>query len=328
VPPPVHELRVPVSDEAAGLRVDRFLTDYLAEQEDGALALSRTRVQKLIERELVLVEGQPARAGNRLRGGEWLTVRLPEPEPIALIPEPMALTVIFEDRDVIAIAKPADLVVHPGAGRDTGTLVHGLLAHCRDLSGIGGALRPGIVHRLDRGTSGVIIAAKNDRAHEGLSRQFAERRVVKRYVAFVIGVPRPARDTIDTLYGRHPSDRKRFSSRVREGRRAITTYEVTRAAFGVARLAVLLGTGRTHQIRVHLADRGHPIAGDPLYGVAVLPRLVAPPVRAPVNALTRQALHAATLELAHPVSGAPLVLTAPLPPDLEAIDRALASVAE
>jgi 23S rRNA pseudouridine1911/1915/1917 synthase len=321
-----EELRIAVPAEAAGLRLDRFVTDYLAEQDDQTLVLSRSRVQKLIAAEQLLLDGRAARSGVKLEGGEWLTVRVPEPETLDLVPEQMALEVLFEDSDVIAVNKPAGLVVHPGAGIDSGTLVHGLLAHCKDLSGIGGARRPGIVHRLDRGTSGVIIAAKNDRAHEGLSLAFAERRIAKRYAAFTIGVPKPERDTIDTPYGRHPTDRKRFSSRVESERRAVTSYEIVHAAGGLARLAVVLGTGRTHQIRVHLADRGHPLAGDVLYGVEQLPKIIVPPVRKVVEGLMRQALHAASLELAHPVSGAPLKLEAPLPPDLAALEEAMRAV--
>jgi 23S rRNA pseudouridine1911/1915/1917 synthase len=265
------------------------------------------------------VDGEATRRALRLRGGERVLVRVPDPEPLNLIPEPMALEVLFEDEHLIAVAKPAGLVVHPGAGHRTGTLVHGLLAHCRHLSGIGGVERPGIVHRLDRGTSGVMVVAKSDRAHVGLAAAFAAREVDKHYLAFVLGKPSPRLGTIDTCYGRHPSVRTRFTSKLHAGKRAITDYEVVASGDGVTELAVRLLTGRTHQIRVHLADRGHPVVGDARYGGRPFQRNKKTPPRAAAQELDHQALHAHRLRLTHPVTGESLDLEAPLPAELAAL---------
>ena len=238
----------------------------------------------------------------------------------------MALDVLYEDEDMLALNKPAGLSVHPGAGRSQGTLVNALLAHCRDLSGIGGVLRPGIVHRLDRETSGVLVVAKNDAAHLGLARQFARREVDKRYVAFVVGEPELGQGTCDTLFGRHPTQRKRFSGRVRRGKRAVTRYQVVRSAGGAAELEVRLETGRTHQIRVHLAELGHPILGDRLYGGRRLGRIRDDGLRALAAGLSRQALHAFRLSLHHPRTGEPLVFEAPLAVELVALRQRLAEL--
>ena len=316
--------------EAAGTRLDRFVvgwvTEAAAETDEPELpALSRAQIQRLIAAGRVTVDDQPCRASRTLRGGEQVRLELPPPEPLDLVPEPMDLRVLFEDQHLIALDKPAGLVVHPGPGHHSGTLVHGLLAHCRDLSGIGGVSRPGIVHRLDRGTSGVLVVAKSDRAHEGLAAQFAGRTAHKTYVAFVVGEPQPRADTIDTPFGRHPTDRKRFSGRVSSGRRAITHYRVRAARGGLAELEIDLATGRTHQIRVHLAERGHPVAGDAPYGGRKLARVVDAPLHAACAALDHQALHAARLEIAHPVTSRRLVLEAPLPADLAELRRLIAA---
>jgi 23S rRNA pseudouridine1911/1915/1917 synthase len=255
--------------------------------------------------------------------GQNVVITLPEPEPVELVPEPMDLAVLYEDSDLIVVDKPAGLVVHPGAGHFSGTLVHGLLAHCQDLSGIGGEVRPGIVHRLDRDTSGCIVVAKNDKAHEGIATQFAERRVQKHYEAFVIGEPNPARGVIDTMFGRHPTDRKRFSSKVKRGKRALTSYAVVKSGGGLARVVIELGTGRTHQIRVHLADRGYPVVGDVMYGGQRWGSIRDKQLRELAKGLKRHALHAARLEFAHPVTGAPLQLESPLPPELSALAQVL-----
>ena len=313
-------LTVPAA--SAGERLDRFLATEASKA--GPLSgLSRARLQALIDGGHVVVDGKPQKSAFRVKGGEEVRVVVPAAEPIALEPEPVALDVLYEDADIIAVAKPAGLVVHPGAGRTRGTLVNALLAHCQDLSGIGGARRPGIVHRLDRGTSGVLIAAKHDRAHAGLARQFAAREVVKRYVAFVLGTPTPRTRVLDTLYGRHPTARQRFTSKLTRGKRAVTRYTVAASGGGAARLDVLLGTGRTHQIRVHLADIGHPVLGDATYGGRRFGPLSDPEVREAAAALTHQALHAAVLEVRHPISGVPLVLKAALPEDLVRLARAI-----
>lgn len=309
------------------MRLDRFLADVAETEDDSALGgLSRARLQKLIADDQVRVDGGTAKRALRLRGGERLSVQLPPPAPSQLAPEPMDLDVLYEDDDLIAVNKPAGLVVHPAAGHATGTLVHGLLHHCRDLSGVGGELRPGIVHRLDRGTSGVMIAAKNDRAHEALSAEFSERRAVKIYAAFVIGSPSPDSGTIATFYDRHPRQRKKFTSRVQRGRRAVTHYAMRMTAGGISALRVRIATGRTHQIRVHMSESGWPLAGDPLYGPRRLVRISDTALRAQVAQLQRQALHAQRLQIPHPRSGVQLDLTAPLPNDLLQLEQALAAL--
>lgn len=308
---------VTVAAESSGERLDRFLADHAETDDDSPIGgFSRSRIKKLIANADVLVNGAPGRPATRLRGTEQLTIHVPPPVPLEVVPEPMALDLLYEDEHLLAVNKPPGLVVHPGAGHARGTLVHGLLAHCQDLSGIGGALRPGIVHRLDRGTSGVMVVAKSDRAHEGLAAQFSQRQVVKRYCAFVIGVPTPASGRIDTFFGRHPTARKRFTGRLHSGRKAVTTYELRRAGGGLAELEIGLETGRTHQIRVHLSELGHPVVGDPLYGARRLTRVSGSAIREAVSALGRQALHAAHLELRHPIGGAALIFDAPLADDL------------
>lgn len=302
------------------MRVDRLLADLSGDEGDPLLPpLSRSHIARLIGAGHLTVDGQVTKPSARLRGGERLVLHLPPPRPLVLVPEPMALEVLFEDEHLIAINKAAGMVVHPGAGRDTGTLVHGLLAHCGDLSGIGGVERPGIVHRLDRDTSGVLVVAKSDAAHRGLAAQFAERQVEKRYLAWVRGVPKPPRGHLDTPFGRHPKDRKRFSGRVTSGRRAVTDYKVRAEGGGAARVHVQIHTGRTHQIRVHLTELGHPVLGDALYGGRG--SLPPGPLRDWVAALRRHALHAHRLKLLHPVSGDELELVAPVPPELARIDE-------
>ncbi|MEK7703730.1 MAG: RluA family pseudouridine synthase [Myxococcota bacterium] len=321
------EIEVPPA--AVGERLDRYLASLRsgdAPELSGA-GLSRARWQQLIDQGDVLLDGRVVRAAYRLRGGEQLALRLPAPTPLGLVAEVMDLDVLYEDADLVVLNKPAGLSVHPGAGRACGTLVNALLAHCHDLSGIGGELRPGIVHRLDRGTSGAIVVAKNDAAHLGLSRQFARREVHKSYVAFVLGSPVPSSGTFDTFYGRHPTHRRRFTSRLKTGRRAVTHYRVRLVAGGVALLDVRLETGRTHQIRVHLSEHGHPIVGDPLYGGTRLERVQSPLLRDIASQISYQALHAARLEFLHPLSGERLVCEAPLPPALNALWEAMRRLA-
>jgi 23S rRNA pseudouridine1911/1915/1917 synthase len=304
-------------------RLDRFLVECVAEAESGSAleGLSRARIQKLIEQGEISVDGAPSRAAYKLKPGDRVVVRLPRPEPLDLVPEEMPLEVLYEDKHLVVLNKPAGLSVHPGAGRKTGTLVHALLAHCQDLSGIGGRERPGIVHRLDKDTSGVVVVAKHDRAHIGLTAQFADRQVVKTYLAWVLGTPQPLSATIDTRIGRHPTDRVRFTTRVRHGRRAITHYEVVATKGGVAKLLIDLGTGRTHQIRVHLSERGYPVLGDPTYGGRHWGRISDARLLEFAKQLDRQALHAWRLQLTHPVTGAVMTFEAPIPADLEPLLR-------
>ena len=305
---------------AAGARVDRYIAEVAAtvDMSSPLYALTRARLRVLAKEGAITCRGERLKPSSRLAAGETVQIVVPDPQPLNLTPEPMDLCVLYEDAHIIAVAKPAGLAVHPGAGRARGTLVHGLLAHCGDLSGIGGKIRPGIVHRLDLGTSGVIVAAKHDAAHEGLAKQFAARRVGKDYVAVVCGYPSPPSGTIETFFGRHPKDRKRFTGRLDSGRRAITTFRVEAMAAGLSVVRVRIGTGRTHQIRVHLREYGVPLVGDPLYGVRS-PRVTDAQLRVMVDEFSHQALHAARLCIAHPIKDTPLVLEAALPENLAAL---------
>jgi 23S rRNA pseudouridine1911/1915/1917 synthase len=250
-------------------------------------------------------------------------VRLPAPQAAVPIAEDIPIAVVHEDRHLLVVDKPAGLVVHPGAGRATGTLVNALLHRVRDLSGIGGVLRPGIVHRLDRGTSGLLVVAKDDASHLALSRQFSGRTVEKEYLAVVLGVPRAKEGTIDVPIGRDPVHRQRMSVRAPRGRTARSTYRLVEAFDDAALLRVRIATGRTHQIRVHLAALGHPVAGDPTYGGKRRPASGQPETRVALEALTRPALHAARLAFTHPATGERLTFESPLPPDLESLLIAL-----
>jgi len=285
-----------------GNRLDVYLARHLgAPSESCPEPLSRARLQALIADGAVHIDGQPGRASGRVRPGQIIRLTLPDPAPPGLVPHPMALTILYEDAHLLVLDKPAHLVVHPGAGTTRPTLVHGLLAHCQDLSGIGGVLRPGIVHRLDGGTTGLMVVAKNDRSHRHLAEQFAARTVQKGYLALVYaGAPLQAgTGDIRTPYGRHPKDRRRMTGRLEEGpgtRRAHTAWRLKGQQDGLALLAVTLHTGRTHQIRAHLSELGCPIVGDPLYGPAHRPL---PPGCAN---LSHQALHAAFLSFDHPVT--------------------------
>jgi len=260
--------------------------------------LSRAQVQRLIDGGNVSVGGAIAtRPGARVKAGDAIEVRVPPPDPLEVLPEPIPLVVLHEDRDLIVIDKPAGLVVHPAAGHASGTLVNALLYHCTDLSGIGGVMRPGIVHRLDKDTSGVLVAAKSDRAHASLTAQFAaksrgEPGVERSYLAITSPAPPAPSGTLRTLYGRHPVDRKRFSSKVQAGKPAVTHWQIVESLRDAALVRLVLETGRTHQIRVHAADHGWPLVGDPVYGRRGAPRVIA-----------RQALHAEHLAFDHPATG-------------------------
>jgi len=254
-----------------------------------------------------------------VRAGERIVVEVPAPAPTGLEPEPLELPIVYQDSDVVVIDKPAGMVVHPSAGHARGTVVNALLYHVTDLSGIGGQDRPGIVHRLDRGTSGLMVVAKHDAAHRELARQFHDREVEKAYFALAWGLVHAGR-RIDESIGRDPSNREKMSSRARHARSAVT--RVVRAEFlgGVSLLEVVIQTGRTHQIRAHLSGIGHPIVGDPLYGG--VHRRVPGHLHA-VQRLERPFLHAARLSFSHPVAGTRLTFDSPLPPDLAAVIEAL-----
>ena len=296
-------------DRDAGQRLDVFIAGRLPD-------LSRAHVQRLIHDGRVLVSAGAAKPSTPVSPGLAVRVALPPPAPLALAPEALALTVLHDDADLAVVDKPAGLVVHPGAGHQTGTLVHALLHHLSGLSGIGGAERPGIVHRLDRGTSGVMVIAKHDRAHRELSRQFREREVGKTYIALVWGTA-PADVTIDRPIGRDPRHRQRMSSRARRGRDAVTRIVHAERLDGLTLIQVAIGTGRTHQIRVHLSEAGYPVVGDAIYGGT----RKLPPKLAALARLDRPFLHASTLTFRHPADGRLLSFTAPLPPELaDALD--------
>jgi 23S rRNA pseudouridine1911/1915/1917 synthase len=306
VPAQTHRLAV----DQAGSRLDRFLADRLPE-------LSRARLQALIEAGQVLVDGRAAKASARLKPGQAVSVQVPEPEPARPLPEDIPLPVVHEDEHLLVLDKPAGLAVHPGAGRSSGTLVNALLHRVRDLSGVGGVLRPGIVHRLDRGTSGLMVVAKDDATHRALARQFAERTVEKEYLALVLGVPARPAGVIDAAIGRDPVHRKKMSLRAPRGRAARTSYQVLEALDGAALLRLRIHTGRTHQIRVHLAGLGHPVAGDATYGGGRTPSSRRAASRQALGALARPALHAARLAFDHPASGRRMAFESPLPADLQ-----------
>ncbi|MBM3518827.1 MAG: RluA family pseudouridine synthase [Alphaproteobacteria bacterium] len=302
---------VTAAASAAGQRLDRFLAIAVPD-------LSRTRLQRLIAAGCVRCGAETiVDPSYRVKPGVRIVVRVPAPEPATPQPQLLALTILYEDADLIVVEKPAGLVVHPAAGNPDHTLVNALIAHCgASLSGIGGERRPGIVHRLDKDTSGVLVAAKNDAAHRGLAAQFAGRTVERCYLALVWGVPVPRQATIHGNIGRHPRDRKRFAVVGRGGKPAVTRYRVLASYENRASLiACRLGTGRTHQIRVHLAHIGHPLVGDARYG-ARRHRAGVDPVLA---RFPRQALHAASLGFRHPRTGVSLHFESEVPSDLRAV---------
>jgi 23S rRNA pseudouridine1911/1915/1917 synthase len=300
----------------AGTRLDVWLARVAPE-------LSRARVQALIAESHVLVDGRSSRSSARLRGGEAVSLTIPPPVAAAPAPEDIPLRVVHEDAHLLVIDKPAGLVVHPGAGQTQGTMVNALLHLVKDLSGVGGVLRPGIVHRLDRGTSGLLVVAKDDETHRALVRQFAGRTVEKEYLALVHGVPRPQAGTIALPIGRDPVHRQKMSVRAPRGRAARSDYSVVEALDGAALLRVRIHTGRTHQIRVHLASLGHPVAGDPAYGGTRAPSARRAEAKAALLGLSRPALHAARLAFTHPETGVRLTFESALPEDITDVLAAL-----
>jgi len=305
----VHALReVTVNADYDGARLDTFLAALLPDR-------SRSQIQRLIKEGLVSGSAGALRPSTPVRTGQTFTIELPEPVAPQALPEDLPLAILYEDADVVVLDKPAGMVVHPAAGHESGTLVNALLHHVDDLSGIGGELRPGIVHRLDRGTSGVMVAAKHDAAHQELARQFHDREVEKEYIALVWGVVQAGR-RIDAPIGRDPSNRQKMSTRTRRARSAVTRVTKAEHLKGVSLLSVAIATGRTHQIRVHLSAIGHPIVGDPPYGG--VHRRVAHDLRA-VQRLERPFLHAARLAFIHPTEGRKMEFTSPLPDDLQSI---------
>ena len=309
-----------VTAEEESRRLDQFLAARL----DGH---SRSALQRLIREGHVRLARPdrpgPLRAARPMTAGETIEVVIPEPVPSGLLPEAVPLAVLYEDETLIVVDKPAGMVVHPGAGAREGTLVHALLHHCRDLSGIGGVERPGIVHRLDKGTSGVLVVAKTDAAHRDLTRQFQARTVEKLYMALVWGAPASRAGTIELAIGRDRLQRVRISSRTDTPRHAVTSYRVAETLPGFAWLEVKPLTGRTHQIRVHLKHLGHPIVGDTVYGGARLTQETDPARHAALQRLGRMALHARKLSFTHPTTGRRVSFEAAVPGAITALLEAL-----
>ena len=298
-------------------RIDLFLCREMEGE-------SRSTIQRLIENGHVLVDGREVRPSTKLKGGELVEVERPEPQPAVPLAEEIPLEVLYEDSDLIVINKAAGMVVHPGAGTTSGTLVNALLAHCTDLSGIGGELRPGIVHRLDKGTSGVLVAAKNDRAHQSLSAQFSVHSVKRIYQALIYGSPQQETGRIEGIIGRHPTDRLRLSGKAKNGKHAVTRWKVKERYGRISLVELRLETGRTHQIRVHLTEAGFPLLGDPLYADGGRSNnLPDTQLRGMINRLGRQALHARCLGFIHPSSGEYLEFMAEPPEDMQALLRYL-----
>jgi 23S rRNA pseudouridine1911/1915/1917 synthase len=303
---------VEVGPEHAGTRLDAFLAAVLPDR-------SRSQIQKLIKDGHVSGGLKGLRPSTPVKAGQRYHLELPEPVAVAAEAEDLPLPILYEDSDIVVVDKPAGMVVHPGAGHASGTVVNALLYHVDDLSGVGGELRPGIVHRLDRGTSGVMVAAKNDAAHQELARQFHDREVEKEYVALVWGLVQQGR-RIDAAIGRDPKDRQKMSTRARHARSAVTRVTKAEQLRGVSLLHVAIATGRTHQIRVHLSAIGHPVVGDATYGG--VHRRVADDVRA-VQQLERPFLHAARIVFTHPVEGRRMEFASPLPADLQSVIDAI-----
>ena len=315
VEPGAETLSFEAGEADAGARLDAFLA---ARVEGG----SRSTRQRVIDDGEVLDEGRAAKPSHKLKAGERVEVELPAPPPSEIEPEEMPLDIIHEDEEVVVVNKPAGLVVHPASGVQSGTLANALAFHFGRLSGGAGSLRPGIVHRLDRDTSGVIVVAKTARAHESLSDQFRARTVFKSYVALVHGVPKEERGKVELPIGRDPHNRTRMAG-VRGGRAALSLWRVRRHFERMTLLEVQIKTGRTHQIRVHLAWIKHPVVGDETYGGGRDKTVADPRLRARINALGRQFLHAERLGFHHPRTGEWLSFTAPLPPELSEFLAAL-----
>jgi 23S rRNA pseudouridine1911/1915/1917 synthase len=304
--------RFVVAPAAAGQRLDAFLAQQIAE-------VSRSQLARQIGQAAVTVNGAVGAPSRKLRAGDEIVWVPPPVVETELVAEEMPLTVIHEDRWLVVIDKPPGLVVHPAPGHEAGTLVNALLAHVKDLRGIGGELRPGIVHRIDKDTSGLLVVAKDDATMNALAAEFKAHTIERVYEALVVGTPPGPSGRIDTFYGRDPHDRKKFSSRVRAGKRAVTNWKVLARYLGAARMEARLETGRTHQVRVHLAALGCPLLADKVYGRP--PR--DPKVRAVAETLGRQALHARALGFVHPATGKKLSFSSPLPADMGAALAAL-----
>lgn len=294
-----------VGADEAGERIDKSVAEHMSGTADEAV--SRTQVQQWIRDGHVTVNGKEVKPNYKLTAGDRIAACVPEPEELDIAPENIPLDIVYEDGDVIVVNKPRGLVVHPAPGHYSGTLVNGLLFHCRDLSGINGVLRPGIVHRIDKDTSGLLMAAKNDKAHASLARQLKAHSVTRKYVALVHGNVAHDVGTVDAPIGRDPKDRKLFTVTERNSKHAVTHFHVLERFGNYTLLELRLETGRTHQIRVHMKYIGHPLVGDPVYGYA----------KSRGVSIDGQALHAAVLGFRHPTSGEYLEFAAPLPEDMQ-----------
>jgi 23S rRNA pseudouridine1911/1915/1917 synthase len=303
------ELTVPA--EHAGARLDRCTAGLVDD-------LTRSRIRTLIDAGRVTHNGGPAKPAAIVAEGDAIVVQVPDPEPSRVEAENIPLAIIHEDEELLVIDKPAGLVVHPAAGNPTGTLVNALLHHCDDLSGIGGVARPGIVHRLDKDTTGLMVVAKSDRAHQALALAFRRRQVNKTYLAVCFGSPADDEGVVDAPMDRHPRHRQRMAV-VRDGRPARTLYEVAERWRGTSLLHCRLVTGRTHQIRVHMAHVGHALVGDPLYAGRQWKAIADPHAAVACRRFSRQALHAWRLEFTHPVSGELVSFEAPMPDDIQGL---------
>lgn len=293
-----------ITPHQKGKRLDLFVADL-----DEFLSLTRSRIQKLIRAGNILVNDQEKKSGYQLQCDDTVIITIPPPKAVSLLPESISLDILYEDDDLIAVSKPPGLVVHPANGHDSGTLVNALLYHCCNLSGISGELRPGIVHRLDKDTSGVMVAAKNDLSHHRLAEQFQSRSVEKIYHAILAGVPRVTSGKIESAIGRHPVKRKKMAVLENGGKHAVTLWEVKEVFGSYSFVKLRLETGRTHQIRVHMASMGCPVAGDQLYGKK----------NSGLLKIDRQCLHSSTLSLDHPRTGERMLFSSNLWPDMQVI---------
>lgn len=303
----MNNINVTAAQSDTDKRIDVFITEMLPER-------SRSYVQKLLKNNAVTVNGKDVKANYKIKEGDFVNVEIPQDEELSVEAEDIPLDIIYEDEDILIVNKPKDMVVHPAAGHYSGTLVNAVMNHCRDnLSGINGVLRPGIVHRIDKDTTGALIVCKNDRAHRSLAAQLEVHSISRKYIAIVHGHFKESEFTITTTIGRHPNDRKKMAINVKNGKNAVTDVKVLKELKGYSLIECTLHTGRTHQIRVHMASVGHPVLGDEVYG----------PKKCPIKGLQGQCLHAYLIGFNHPSTGEYAEYTAPLPDYMNELLRKL-----